>query len=75
MKHAIEAVYDSGAFRPLQPDAIALPEGQRVRITVDDQGEPEALRLALRVYDGLSTEEIQEIEQIAAGRSSFSGWR
>ena len=64
MKHAIDAVYENGAFRPLQPDAVAMAEGQRVRITINDEGEPESLRLASHVYDGLSSEEIKEIEQI-----------
>ncbi len=75
MKHAIDAVYENGAFRPLQPDAVAIPEGQRVRITINDEGEPEALRLASHVYDGLSSEEIKEIEQVALDRRDFFGRR
>ena len=73
MKHAIDAIYENGAFRPLQPDAIAMHEGQHVQITIDDQGEPEALRLAVEVYDGLSSRDIDEIEQIALDRSNFFG--
>ena len=73
MKRAIDAVYENGAFRPLQPDAVAMAEGQRVRITINDEGEPEALRLASHVYDGLSKEDIDEIEQIALDRSNFIG--
>ncbi len=75
MKHAIDAVYENGAFRPLQPDAVAIPDGQRVRITINDEDEPEALRLASHVYDGLSSEEIKEIEQIALDRRDFFGRR
>ncbi len=75
MKHAIDAVYENGAFRPLQPDAIAMPEGQRVRITINDEGDPEALRLAIHVYDGLCEEDIDEIEGIALDRSNFFGAR
>jgi predicted DNA-binding antitoxin AbrB/MazE fold protein len=71
MKHAIDAIYENGAFRPLKPDVVAIPDGQRVRITIDDQSEPEALRLAAAVYDGLSQTDIEEIEQIAVDRGRF----
>lgn len=71
MKHAIEAIYENGLFRPLQREGIALAEGQRVRITVDDQCEPQALRLALTVYEGLSDKDIDEIEEIALDRGTF----
>ena len=73
MKHAIDAIYENGAFRPIQQDAVAVADGQRVRITVDDQCEPEALRLAMNVYDGLSDKDIDEIEQIALDRDNFFG--
>jgi predicted DNA-binding antitoxin AbrB/MazE fold protein len=71
MKHAIEAIYENGLFRPVEREGIALAEGQRVRITVDDQCEPEALRLALTVYEGLSENDIEAIEEIALDRGSF----
>lgn len=48
MKHAIEAIYENGAFRPIQSDAVAIADGQLVRITIDDQCEPDALRPAAR---------------------------
>lgn len=32
---ALDAVYESGAFRPLQPMPIALPEHTRVRLVVE----------------------------------------
>ena len=75
MKHSIDAVYENGVFRPLQRDAVVVPNGQRVRITVDDEREPEALRLAISVYDGLSDKDLDEIEQIALDRSRFFGTR
>ena len=65
MKQAIDAIYENGAFRPIQPDLVSVADGQRVRITVDDECEPEALRLALTVYEGLSDNDIDEIERIA----------
>jgi len=75
MKHVIDAIYENGIFRPMQPDTIGISEGQRVRITVDDETEPESLKLATCVYDGLSDEDIDEIEQIALERSHFFGTR
>ncbi|MEZ6151853.1 MAG: antitoxin family protein [Pirellulaceae bacterium] len=73
MKHAIDAIYENGTFRPIQFDAVAIADGQRVRITVDDECEPEALRLAMNVYEGLSDVDIDEIEQIAFDRGDFFG--
>jgi len=75
MKQAIDAIYENGAFRPIQRGALAITDGQRVRITVDDGCEPEALRLAMTVYDGLSDNDIDEIEQIALDRRTFFGTR
>jgi len=73
MKHAIDAIYENGTFRPIQRDAVAIADGQRVRITIDDDCEPQALRLAVGVYDGLSDKEIDEIEQISLDRGNFFG--
>jgi hypothetical protein len=38
---------------------------------IDDQREPEALQLAISVYNGLGEKEIDEIEQIALDRGNF----
>ena len=75
MQHAIDAVYENGTFRPLHREMLSITEGQRVRITVDEDGDPEALRLAMSVFDGLSEDDIKEIEGIALERSSFFGLR
>ena len=40
-----------------------------------NETEPESLKLATRVYDGLFEEDIDEIEQIALNRSNFFGTR
>jgi predicted DNA-binding antitoxin AbrB/MazE fold protein len=73
MRFAIDAVYEDGAFRPVQREAVTIPDGLRVRITVDDEQDPETLRLATRVYDGLSEGEIDEIQRIALTRGNFFG--
>ncbi len=73
MKHSIDAIYEDGAFRPIQRDTVAIANGQRVRITVEDECEPQALRLATSVYDGLSDKDIDEIEKISLDRSNSFG--
>jgi predicted DNA-binding antitoxin AbrB/MazE fold protein len=73
MKHAIDAIYKNGTFHPVERGAIAIADGQRVRLTVDDEYEPEPLRLAMGVYDGLSGSDIDEIERIALDRGDFFG--
>ena len=44
-----------------------------MRITIDDEAMPEALRLATSVYDGLSDSAIMQVEEIALDRRNFSG--
>ena len=75
MKQVIDAIYENGIFRPVQSNIIGISEGTYVRITVDDETEPESLKLATCVYDGFSDEDINEIEQIAFNRSNFFGTR
>lgn len=74
MRRSIEAVYEGGALRPLEP--LQLKEGQHVRIDVYT-GVPMAedpLDLIGHVYDGLSEGEIREIEDIILDRRDlFAG--
>jgi predicted DNA-binding antitoxin AbrB/MazE fold protein len=76
VKQSLDAVYEHGVFRVLDPQELAIPEGQRVRLVVEPAAKlspDEMLELAFEVYDGLSPEEIQEIERIALDRSNFFG--
>jgi predicted DNA-binding antitoxin AbrB/MazE fold protein len=66
-----EAVYENGVFRPLNPLSPSLIEGQRVRLSVETVSPEQILELASKVYEGLSAEEIEEIEEIALDRSHF----
>ena len=36
MQCAIDAVYENGTFRPIHRELLAITEGQRVQISVDD---------------------------------------
>lgn len=68
MTQTIEAIYENGLFRPIEPAKLSIPDGQRVQMVVirDDE---DPLKLITSVYDGLSEAEIDEIEKIALDRS------
>jgi predicted DNA-binding antitoxin AbrB/MazE fold protein len=70
---AVDAIFENGGFRPLQPLNLPLAEGQRVRLVVETPTETpgDLLELAAQVYDGLTESEIDEIEQIALERRNF----
>ena len=70
----LEAVFEDGRFRPLEPPDIPLAEGQHVRLTVESEiASDDVLALAGRVYAGLSAEEVEEIERITLDRRPFFG--
>lgn len=72
----IDAVYEHGVFRALDPQAVKLSEGQRVRLVVEIADEAlDSLELLGQMYDGLSEEQINEIDKIVLDRSDFFGDR
>lgn len=71
MTQTIDAIFENGTFRPLNPDQVAIAEGERVRISVSAPADPPALESALSVYDGLTEDEIAEVERVALDRSRF----
>ena len=74
MTKNINAIYEDGAFRPIDNAVLSLKDGARVRLTVEqvaDDSDPNVLELAARVYAGLSDEDVVEIEKIATERSNF----
>ena len=76
MKQTMDAVYENGVFRPLNPPKLS--EGQHVRIVIETSFEEsfeDLLELAAKVYEGLSDDDIDSIEKIAHGRRDFSGDR
>jgi predicted DNA-binding antitoxin AbrB/MazE fold protein len=72
----MDAVYQDGVFRPVsRPE---LSDGERVRLTVErtTQTKPDdILKLACRVYEGLSQQDIDEIEDMARHRALFDDAR
>ena len=75
MTQTIEAIFEQGMFRLVRPLRLPLRDGQRVRLVVEtEEATPDAiLELAASVYDGLSPEDINEVEQIALDRHDFFG--
>jgi predicted DNA-binding antitoxin AbrB/MazE fold protein len=74
MAELIEAVYEQGSFKPVEP--VELPEGQRVTLSVEPRAlTPDEAAAQLRawhtVYEGLSEEDISEVEGMALDRSHF----
>ncbi len=70
MQRSLDAVYEDGVLYPLE--TLDLAEHQRVPITVSSSGESgdtrpgeDALNAWLEVYDGLSAEDMAEVEAIA----------
>jgi predicted DNA-binding antitoxin AbrB/MazE fold protein len=64
----VDAIFQKGVFKPVR--APELREGERVRLTIqrEVQATPEdILTLASRVYEGLSEEDIAEVEAMARG--------
>ena len=76
MSQTVSAIFEHGVFRPTTPSDIHIPEGQEVRLiveSIDASGNP--LDLAMRVFDGLSDQQVNEIEKIILNRSDFFGGR
>lgn len=74
MQETLEAVYEDGVFKPLTHPHIS--EGQRVKIIVEPISDTlidEVLDLAGKVYEGLTDQEIKEVEKIALKRDNFWG--
>jgi len=71
MTQVCEAVYENGVFRPVADATPNLAEGQHVRLVVETNTPEDILNLAARVYEGLSENEISDIEKITLNRSSF----
>jgi predicted DNA-binding antitoxin AbrB/MazE fold protein len=73
VKAIVDAVFQDGVFKPeRRPD---LSEGERVRITVETVGRSKPdniLHLAACVFEGLSTKDIDEIEEMARHRTLFT---
>ena len=77
MTQTIEAIYQNGIFKPLKPILQEIAEGEKVKLVVETEDEEinPITKLAENFYEGLSKEDIEEIERIALDRSNFFGDR
>jgi predicted DNA-binding antitoxin AbrB/MazE fold protein len=67
----IDAIYENGLFRPLDPVHVTVREGERVRLRIEEARGKSLLDQAGQVYDGLSAADVAEIERIALQRDRF----
>lgn len=72
MRQTIKARYHDGVLQPLEP--LALADEAEVQVTVDTDiavSADEVLQRAARVYQGLTAEQVAQIEIIALDRRQF----
>jgi hypothetical protein len=63
-------------FQPLDVSEITVTEGQIVKLIIEPLDSSEdILELASNIYEGLSEEQIDEIEHIILNRDSFFNGR
>ena len=72
MSRTVEAIFENGVLKPVAP--LNISEHKRVTLTIEDEPtEPfDILSLAAMVYNGLSPEDICDVEKLALDRSRFS---
>ena len=77
MRKVIDAVYENGVFRPLEP--VLLPEGEHVQVHMPEQPPMQQARLAaLDAFEALDedlTEEQWRIFEEATQRRPWFGGR
>ena len=72
MPRTVEAIFEGGVLKPTSP--LNIPEHKRVTLIIEDEIEEslDILSLATMVYNGLSPEDIENIEKLMLNRSHFS---
>jgi len=73
MAKTFDAVYENGVFKPLEP--VHLVDGVRVGLTLSPPSGPlteeqieAALRHTQKIFDGLTEQEIEELESMILER-------
>jgi predicted DNA-binding antitoxin AbrB/MazE fold protein len=74
MTHTLEAIYEDGLLKPLEP--LDLAEHTKVRLTVETEEDDEVraqrvLQLARQRYEGLSEEEKESVEAARLDTARF----
>lgn len=73
MTQTLDAVFTDGSFKPLNNGSLPFAEGQRVKLTVETPAEAhdDLIELVAQIYDGLTEEDVNEIERLALDRRGF----
>ena len=72
MRQTIKARYHNGVLKPLEP--LALPDEAEVQLTIDTAASAtvdEILERAGRVYQGLTGEQIAQVDSVALDQGGF----
>ena len=72
MRQTIKARYHDGVLQPLEP--LALTDNAEVQVTVEITAvvsAEEIIRRAASVYQGLTAEQVAQVETIALDRQHF----
>ena len=75
MTQTIELIYQNGIFKPLNTVPESVTEGTKIKLVVEVEEINSIMKLAENFYEGLSEDDIDEIERIALDRSNFFGDR
>jgi predicted DNA-binding antitoxin AbrB/MazE fold protein len=69
---AVEAIFEQGVFKPVTP--LSLPEHKKVMLYIEEEHEEtqDIFSLSSEVYNDLSPEDINDVEDIALDRNYFS---
>jgi predicted DNA-binding antitoxin AbrB/MazE fold protein len=73
MTQTLDAVFKDGSFKPLNNGSLPFAEGQRVKLTVETPAEAQddLIELVAQIYDGLTEEDVNEVERLALDRRGF----
>ena len=71
MTRSLQAIYEKGVLRPLEP--LPLQERQEVTVTVTDEGDGEWLDSAFLRHLELQADESVTIEQVRAALAKIPG--
>ena len=76
MSKTIDAVYEDGVFRPLEP--VMLPQGERVQVTVPEVTAKTQRRLAVldafyAAFEDLTEEQWRKFDEAVQRRPWFGG--
>lgn len=72
MRQTIKARYHDGVLQPLEP--LILEDEAEVQLTVETESTvsvDDILQRAARVYQGLTPDEVAQVEAIALSRQEF----